>query len=59
LKQKAPFPPQPAVHFSWHDAAWAKVELERTTAAMMVTPIMNDLRMIVLSKDFEGVSEAP
>jgi hypothetical protein len=25
----------------------------------MVTPIMNDLRMIVLPKDFEGVSEAP
>ena len=29
LKQKAPFPPQLAAHFSWHDAAWAKVEPEK------------------------------
>ena len=47
LKQKAPFPPQLAVHFSAHDIAWA-VGPDKTKAAMMVTPIMNDLRMVIL-----------
>jgi hypothetical protein len=57
LKQKAPFPPQLAVHFSAHDIAWAvgpdktkawAVGPDKTKAAMMVTPIMNDLRMVIL-----------
>jgi len=41
LKQKAPFPPQLAVHFSAHDVAWAKVEPEKVARQNSAVAISN------------------
>jgi hypothetical protein len=37
LMQAAPFPPQPAAHFSAHDAACAKLEPEKVIKQNIVT----------------------